>query len=208
MVPRLWPDATVVCVASGPSLTAEDVAATRGQARVIAVNDGYRLAPWADALYATDPSWWLARGGVPEFGGSKWSVEHAHWDGRRDRWPDVTRLTNTGEHGLEGDPSGLRHGSNSGYAAVNLAVHFGARQIVLLGYDMGHQHGQPSHFFGNHTGALNQRSPYDKFIQAFETLVAPLQALGIPVWNCSRSTALTCFPRVRLDAVFPAAVPA
>ena len=42
----------------------------QGKARVIAVNDAWRLAPWADILYACDGRWWRHHKGVPEFTGS------------------------------------------------------------------------------------------------------------------------------------------
>lgn len=201
VVSRKWPDSTIVCIATGPSLTAADVDYCRGKAPVIVVNDGHRLAPWADALYATDCAWWLKHEGVKSFTGEKWSVEHTTWNRCRDRWPDVQRLRNTGAHGLELDPSGIRHGRNSGYAAVNLAVHYGARRIVLLGYDMGHRPGQPSHFFGEHAGSLQQKSPYHQFLHAFSTLVAPMKAAGIDVINCTRETRLTCFPKQPLESI-------
>jgi hypothetical protein len=205
-VDRQWPGSTVVCLATGPSLTAADVDYCRGKARVIAVNDAYRLAPWADALIGADASWWLTHRGVPSFAGEKWSVQHNTWGRIHERFPDVKRLKNTGTHGIETHPSGLRNGGNSGYLALNLAVHYGAARIVLLGYDMGHRKGGKRHFFGNHPGAMDQQSPFAQFIRAYETAVRPLADLGISVVNCSRSTYLTCFPRAPLaDALSVAA---
>lgn len=162
---------------------------------VIVVNDAYRLAPWADALVAADASWWHAHDGVNGFTGEKWSVSHNSWRRYQGRWPDVQLLKNTGERGIETDPSGLRTGRNSGYLALNMAVHYGASRIVLVGYDMGHRKGQPQHFFGPHPGAMSQTSPYPMFCEMYESAVAPLKQLGVEVINCSRSTALTCFPR-------------
>ena len=57
-VPPIWRGATVVCLGGGPSLTAADAAQCRGRARVIAINDAYRLVPWADLLYFCDYRWW------------------------------------------------------------------------------------------------------------------------------------------------------
>ena len=51
----------------------------------------------------------------------------------------IPEFTNTGEEGLELDPTGLRNGQNSAYAAINLAVHMGARTVVLLGVDAGRE---------------------------------------------------------------------
>src|SRR5690606_31872717 len=70
----LWREA--VCIASGPSLTADDCDLVRrwrsageaaGEAQageaaqeraVVVVNTTFRLAPWADALFAMDENWW------------------------------------------------------------------------------------------------------------------------------------------------------
>lgn len=199
-VERRWPGKTIVCLATGPSLTASDVALVRGLAPVVAVNDAYRLAPWSDALVAADASWWHRHQGVPDFAGEQWSIEHRTWDRYRDRWPRVQRLRSTGAEGIETDPTGIRHGRNSGYLALGLAVHYGASRILLLGYDMGHRIGQPAHFFGAHPGAMNQRSPYPLFLSMFASAVAPLKALGIEVINCSRTSQMTCFPRMTLEA--------
>lgn len=199
-VERLWPGATVVCIATGPSLTQSDVDRVRGRARVIAINDAYTLAPWADALYATDAKWWHWHHGVPEFTGAKWSLEHSQWVSHRARYPYVQRLRNTGTHGLERQPTGLKNGRNSGYAAINLAYHYGAARIVLLGYDMQATGGR-SHFFGEHPN--RQRSPYPMFRQQFPTLIKPLAKSGVEVLNCSRHSVLEAFPKRPLEEVFP-----
>jgi hypothetical protein len=193
-VPRLFPEATFVCLGGGPSLTPEDVNACRGRAMVIAVSDTYRLAPFAAALYSCDAKWWDHHHGVPSFAGLRYALEH-----RAACWPGVEILKNTGREGLETDPTGLRTGQNSGYQAINLAVHLGARRIILLGYDMQASDDGRTHWFGRHPRALERYSPYPQFIEAFGTLVAPLAALGIHVLNASRASALTMFPRVALE---------
>jgi len=53
-VRKLWPDAVVAIFGAGPSLTQAQVEQTRGACQTIAVNLAYRLAPWADLLYACD----------------------------------------------------------------------------------------------------------------------------------------------------------
>ncbi len=192
-VPRLWPGETVVCIGGGPSLTVSDVELVRGHARVIAVNDAYRLAPWADVLYAADAKWWKWHSVVLDCAGAKYSIESRETV----TWPDVQTLRNTGWTGLELVPTGLRAGHNSGYQAINLAVHLGAKRILLLGYDMTLGTAGESHWFGEHPDGLI--SPYPQMRAAFDTLVEPLTALGVEVLNCSRRTALTAFPCVALE---------
>lgn len=193
-VPRLWPDSTIVCIGTGPSLTAEDVQLCRTQAHAIAVNDAYTLAPWADVLYACDAKWWLWHKGVPDFVGLKYALQPA-----AAKFPGVQVLRNDGREGLSADPESLTTGYCSGYQAIGLAVHLGATRIVLLGYDMGRDRKGPAHFFGAHRD--KSEPPYKLCLKTFQTLVAPLQAAGVDVVNCSRQTALTCFRRDDLERV-------
>lgn len=183
-------------MATGPSLTVQDVEFCRGKAPVIVVNDAHRLAPWADVLYSSDQKWWQVYEGVPVFQGQKFGIQplkpHPKWG--------VTVLRNGGTNGLSSDPAKLCNGQNSGYAAVNLAVHLGAKRVVLLGYDMGRL-GKKHHFFGDHPPRLRSGSPYHKFILRFTTLVEPLKQAGIDVINCSAHTHLTMFERRPLAEV-------
>lgn len=190
IVPRLWPESTVVCIGGGPSLTREDVAHCEGRARVIVINDGHRLAPWADVLYAADSRWWRYYHGVPSFTGRKYSLQ-----AEAGRWPGVEVLRNTGMNGLELDPAGLRTGKNSGYQSINLAVHLGARRILLLGYDMQAESEGTSHWFGAHPKEIRSGPPHFVYVEHFWTLLEPLRALGVTVINCTRRTALEMFPR-------------
>lgn len=199
-VARAWPGSTIVCVATGPSLTREDVDMARRIGRVIAVNDAYRYAPWADVLYAADAAWWrhhLAR--LKDFRGLRFSVEIGA------RGCGASVLLNTGMYGLESRPTGLRSGRNSGYQAINLAVHLGAARIVLLGYDCELTNGQ-AHFFGAHPKALRTTTLHrfrEWRDEMFPTLVSPLAALGIEIINASARTALTCFARQPIRELMP-----
>jgi hypothetical protein len=193
-VPQLCPGGTVVCLAGGPSLTQADVDYCRGKATVIAINDAYKLAPWADVLYACDKRWWDWHKGVGSFKGLKYALQRPAL-----KWPGVRILQNTGPHGLELKRNGVRNGKNSGYQAMNVAVHLGAKRIVLLGYDMHIPQGGPSHWFGEHP--LGGPPPVGSFRGMFRGLVQPLRELGIEVINCSRVTELDAFPRQPLESV-------
>lgn len=195
-VPRVWPGATVVILASGPSLTADDVASCQGRAKVIAVKDAIRLAPWADCLYGSGAdagSWWRLNGpNLTEYSGLRYTLDPA-----AAKWADV--LSYNGTDGLSTDPTALRTGKNSGYAAVNLAVHLGAAKIVLLGYDLREGPEQQQRWFGSHPWPSRPWSELGLMVMPlYATLVEPLAALNISIVNASRATALTCFPRITL----------
>lgn len=96
--------------------------------------------------------------------------------------------------GLSFDPAYIHEGGNSGYQAINLAVHFGAKRILLLGYDMGGKH-----WFGDHPKSLPVKSNYQIFMDNFATLPNDLKAAGVEVINCSRKTALAVFPRSTIE---------
>lgn len=193
VVPRLWPGSTVVCIASGPSLTPDDVAYCRDRARVIAIKDAVRLARWADVLYGSGGDlgqWWKTYGPGLSFAGLRYTM-----DPKAAAYATVLR--NDGTNGLCTDPGGLRTGKHSGYAAINLAVHFGAAKVVLLGYDL-QPSGSRDHWFGAHDYP-HPPIPYQALRELFPSIMAPLATLGVALVNASRETALDCVPRMTLE---------
>lgn len=184
-VERLWPGSTIVCVGSGPSLTVDQLEVCRGKARMIVVNDAYRLATWADVLYACDAKWWRweKNKSARAFAGLKYTLKPSY--------PEIQVLRNLGRTGLSLDPTGLKTGFDSGYQAINLAVLLGATRILLLGYDM-RKIGPKAHFFGNHPD--NTAPPFLVCLKDYGTLVGPLREAGVSVINCTPGSALTVFP--------------
>lgn len=200
-VPRMFEGETIACLATGPSLTAADVDYCRGRARVMAINDAWRLAPWADCLYSSDRRWWPFYKGVPSFTGLKFGIGSGQMKCNPFReYPEIRVLKNTGYTGLELDPGGLRNGRNSGFAAVNLAVHLGAKRILLLGYNMSAARG--AHFFGDHpVGLMQNTGLYPGFRRTFDSIVEPLKVLGVEVFNCTEHSSLSAFPMAPLRDV-------
>jgi hypothetical protein len=196
-VPRAWDGDTAVVIASGPSLTQADVAHCRDRARLIAVKDAVQWVPFADCLYGCDATFWTRHRGWPDCRSVKYSIDP------RAAGHGPSLLRNTGESGLELDPSGVRTGRNSTYQAVNVAVHYGVRRILLLGVDMGHTPHGNKYFFGNRPHHQQVVSPWHAMLLVWPTLVAPLAAAGVTLINCSRQTAIDCFPRVALEEALP-----
>lgn len=205
-VPPIWKGETFVIFGGGPSITQSQVNQCKENARTIAINDAYKLAPWADILYGADYRWWKWHDFAQDFLGVRVGLA---WNGTTNTyfpgWEKIPEEINiryleaTGTLGLEKDSHGVRHGYNSGYQAINLAVHLGAKEIVLLGYDMRSKNGK-SHWFGNHPESTPD-PPFEKMIPAFQTLLEPLEKLGIKVVNCTKDSALGCFPIARLEEV-------
>lgn len=89
-------------------------------------------------------------------------------------------------------PGLIHYGSNSGFAAVNLAIQFGATEIRLAGFDMQRTGGQ-QHFFGDHPEPLTNVCAFDGFVYAFTNASREMPA-GVTIIQCTPTTALRCFP--------------
>jgi hypothetical protein len=192
-----------VVAAPGPSLTPNVAERCRGH-HAIAVQDAWRLLPWADLLYGCESIWWQAHNGCRGFRGERWSshdtgsnykLDTAHAFGLR----LVRGLVAVG---FSADPSAIHYGGNSGFQAINLALLFGAARIVLVGFDMRAVDGK-RHFFGDHPPALHKSGgDYRRFIPDFERAAVTLPA-GVEILNATPGSALTCFPKVPLDDALP-----
>lgn len=187
-----WPDwrgQTVLIAASGPSQRKEDLQAARGRCKVVVINDTYKLAPWADVLYACDLLWWQKKGadgfaglkviGKGEFPGTHTMgveiVSHMLWHGRA-----------------------VGGGGNSGFQALNMAVLWGAKRVILTGYDY---QDPGNHWFGKHPPGMSQANAgaVSGWLSCMTQEAPKLMKRGVKVINCTRQTALTCFPRMRLQ---------
>ena len=172
---------TVVCIASGPSLTAADCDLVRKSgAFAIVVNTSFRMAPWADVLYAGDRQWWN------QYGAEARAMMKECWTASIDaaeRYDVKYREA--------------RDFENSGYQAIELAVlEFGADRVIMLGYDMQHTGGK-RHWHEDHPGEMENADRVSDWPARFAEL--PMRFLEVETVNCSRETALTCFRRMALE---------
>jgi hypothetical protein len=202
-----WVGETAVIIASGPSLTRAQVDFAKGKCRAIAVNnsgidtecDGVlvpAMAPWADVLYAADAKWWRCyHERAMKFAGRKVTIKPTL------PWPDLYCLEQSLEHAsFDPRPTHLVSGGNSGYQAIHLAVHFGVKRILLLGFDMRDGRNRRRHWFGSHPGKLNSRGNYSGWIRAMEKFAKVLSARKVEVINCTPDTALRCFRRTSIES--------
>lgn len=179
-----------ICIASGPSLTQDDVDLCKTSGRTIyVVNDVYTLAPWADVLYAADIDWWNHHEGAKEFNGERWGCDPRCCE----RWGlNLILGTSSKKFGLEPP---IAYGGNSGFQALNLTYIHGHRDVWLLGYDMGFTEGGDKHFFGDHPRKIDRTSNYTMFIERFKQAKPIMDANGLNVINMTPKTALNVFER-------------
>lgn len=150
--------------------------------------------PWASVLYACDGKWWRSEDGIKareEFHGLKVTQ-----DPQADELGLHRVIHSDGVNKILTDPPGtIGAGGNSGFHALNLAVQFGARRIILLGYDMSTENG--IHWHGPHKGNIGdpQPSTVNGWVKHYEDNAGLIKSLGVEVINCSPGTALTCFQK-------------
>ena len=205
--------ARCVVAASGPSLTEAVAAQCRGQ-RVIAVNDsGWRL-PFADVLYVGDRDLIELRHGYPDFAGEKWTAHEPYLNDKRTiaaaypEWHFVAGPRNIDQPGFSLNPDRLHYGNCSGFQAINLAILFGARRIVLVGFDMRTPaDGQPRHWHADYELPAMNLAKYEHFHQAFHVAARGLPP-DIQIINATPHSALRCFPMLELGRALGQAIPA
>jgi hypothetical protein len=195
---------TVCCIASGPSLNAEQLEHVRkaqqaGRVKVIGVNTTYQAAPWLDALFACDSQWWRAyqHDGAHGQGWRSWRKEHPNAETVTQDASTYKQFgLDTRQRGSARDGLGigeLHTGSNGGHAAVNLAFLWGARRIILLGYCMKLGPNGEKHFHGDHPKPCVQSQLFSQWVRRFESTAKDLKKLGIDVVNCTPASALPWF---------------
>lgn len=179
-------------VASGPSVTRQDVALLEGRLPTLAIKKNVELAPWAEVVYGCDHGWWRSVRGLPDYKGLKlaYSPKAQEYGSRLVSIPDhansdALRFAKVGEVG---------GGGCSGFQALNLAVQFGAAKVLLLGFDC--QDRSKVHWYGRNTwngGGNPTSSNFRRWIRAFEIAAQQLRERGIEVVNASPASDVKAF---------------
>jgi hypothetical protein len=117
-------------------------------------------------------------------------------------FPDVRRVRPMlGENRIIFDPKGrIGWGNNGGFHALNLAVQFGARKIILVGFDMHIRNGL--HWHGRHGDGLNnpRQSTVDRWREILDAQAPLLAEHGVEVVIGSPGSALSQFRKLELGA--------
>lgn len=161
------------------------------------VNCAWRLAPWADVLYACDGKWWRSA----EVGYGQSALRKFHGLKITNDEPfsqefDVRHIKIQHESRFIMEPGVIGNGLNGGFQALNLALHFGARRIMLLGYDMHADNGL--HFHKDHPQKMGNPQPatFRRYMGSFNDAMASLKEAGAEVVNCTPGSAMNLFPKM------------
>lgn len=194
-----WPQWSVpaVCLASGPSVTGEQLASVErahaaGAVKVIAINHmGLpAYAPWADIWYAADAKFWRAHerearaSSALRVTGEDTSVAQLHLRCHVTADLELAHAYMPG-HVMHGGGAG-----HSGFQALQLAIGLGSPRVYLFGYDC-RKAGADTNVFGRKPTGLHKPSPYGSWVEAYRTLAIPPH---VEVVNCTPGSAIDAYP--------------
>jgi hypothetical protein len=188
-----WSGCAAVIVASGPSAKNInlDILREKSRVKVVAIKESYRLCQ-PDVIYGCDAHWWRANNGLPEYRGIKIAWEAI----LSEVCPDI-RLIRIDVHNdkmLFDTPGLIGSGGNSGFQALNLCLQFGARLIVLVGFDLHDKSGL--HWYGRNgwNGANNpSEANFFRWRKAFKIAAPIIANLPADVANATRYSECKAF---------------
>lgn len=167
----------VLVLATGPTLKQFEVDLFRDKCYVIAVNNAYKVCPWADEFYACDFEWWVYHGmNLMYLPGKKTTCRWDYNAPLNVMAREVKAVCDGGgmfiRRGWSMEKGWIYTGHNSGFQALQLAAQVKPPAIYLAGFDMGVTNRVPDdHFDGQHPAPLAVGSNYEDFIGDFETVI-------------------------------------
>jgi hypothetical protein len=189
-----WFGETCAIVASGPSVDRSAIESLKGNCRVVVINNGLTLAPWADMLYAADGKWWDANPEARSFEGLKVTPDlQASLRYKQLKLINLVTGDEKRENRISLERGVIGRGGNSAFQALNLCVQFGAKTIVMHGFDFCGEH-----WHGPHPRTLRNPRPSSlaKWAAVLDAEAASLKMMGIEVLNASEISVLKNYQRV------------
>lgn len=194
-------------IGTGPSLTEEAIKLIReSDLPKFGCNNTYQLFD-LEALLSCNPEWWdyywprderLREG---EF--TKWT-----WDKPTANKYGLAYIQGRWGDGLSTDSRVIHYGHSSGYQLIGLALHYGVKEFILIGYDLKYPGGYDGtrrvpgsgrHYFGEYPKELEHWTRFnigpegelEGLLKCYRTIVP--DEYGIRIINCSPDSALDFF---------------
>lgn len=210
--PQLFKDKTVFITSGGPTFPWRQFkdGLLDGQV-VLGVNRIIALCSNFDAYFLGDSRGYWEHGHKKEIDGFGKPAFCAN-----QKWPmdrsvigvPAFQLVRVGlSEGLDPRPDRIAWNKSSGGAAIDVAVHMGARKIVLLGYDMRAVNGQMN-WYGeafkdrDNAGLTFMKAKKEmlaSFLLPYPKIARDAQSRGIEIINATKDSAITSFPYVPLE---------
>lgn len=194
-----------VIVGTGPSLTPSAIEQVNASPLPkFGCNLAYKVVPDLTALLGCNYEFWdYYWNEVKDLSCEIWSSHPQSVQGE-----PLRRIRGEWRDGLSVDPEIIHYGHSSGYQIINLALHYGVTEFVLIGYDLRYPKGYDGrkqvaggdrHFFGEYPEKLQHWTKYGMgpngeiggLLECYRT-IRP-EEYGIRIINCSPGSALDFF---------------
>lgn len=200
-VPRMWEGERCFILGGSPCLLDEDLELIHDE-RIIGVNNSYELGDWVDICWFGDERWleWN-REKLSEFKGLKMCcVESLAKDLER---KEIKALHRGKPQGIERRSDHVSWNNNSGFSAINLAVHLGVKTIILLGFAMKVGKDKEHNWHNHHLIKGHDPIPYFKFLDSLPVIKKDAKELGITIINSTMDSDIEerFIPRMPLEEV-------
>lgn len=195
-VPKEWPGERCFILCNGESIRQQRHLIPKLRGRIIAIKEAVRLRPDADVLF-------VAAEKTVDIVPDLFSVFTGKYIIARNKIPatypeTVKRICRTKDHTKLCELPDHVCGYDCGTSAINLAYHFGATEIVLLGMDMKGDrwcNGEFAHPMPHIPSDHHRRHK-----SVLPDIAKDARAKGIRIVNCSPISAVTCFEQQPLEA--------
>jgi hypothetical protein len=229
-IPKLWEGGECWILGGGPSLTGqfdipEEVVqgvlrkelpltayspymAAIHDKHVIGVNMAFKIGNWIDMVFWGDKKWYLNnRVEVASFKGLKVTCHPYFANGRFDG-ENIKCITkdNNKPKGISRNPTAAAWNSNSGAAAISVAVHMGVARIILVGFDMKLDADFKQHWHSEY-GAMNRKDaaprslPFNRHLTGFPHIARDARTMGVTIINACPDSAIPDFPKMSVKDV-------
>jgi hypothetical protein len=220
-IPRLWEDGRCIIIGGGASLPKQfnvpepvfqSVFSGKSSPAVfspymesihsyhiIAVNMAYKLGDWVDCVFFGDAN--FPEKVTPDFFEFKGLKITCATELEKEAGYKVIPRDSDHRYGITFKPNCVSWNGNSGAAAINLAVHFGVTQILLLGFDMKLDEGGNQHWHKFYKTNLNTvEGKFKIHSKGFPHIVEDLHG-RVEIINCNPNSAITDFPRCNIKDI-------
>jgi len=198
---RPYVNRRVFVIGGGPSLKGFDFKKLNGEI-VIAVNRAWESTNCAFTFFLDEQFWgWTDNGTFGKDKPAKW-LEHPSYKITVNRagfpYPeDISVIDFNGSAKFpESIKTGIYCGSNSGFAATNLAIALGSREIYLLGFDMDNEtdpYDIMNHFHSGYPEKQNNTS-FNMFKYEFDELAHYVKGENVKITNLNKDSKMRAFP--------------
>lgn len=194
-VPKEWSGERCFILCNGESIKGQRHQIPQLRGRVIAIKEAVLLRPDADVLFVAaernddiNPRLFPTFTGQYIIARNKVPMSYPAAVKRICRTKDHTQLCERPDHVC---------GYDCGTSAINLAYHFGATEIVLLGMDMTGNRWCTGEF--KHPMPVIPNDHHRRHSSVLPAIAADAQRKGIRIVNCSPISAVTAFEKQPLE---------